>query len=137
VVSVEDLTYREKLVLLALYEVFDGGPAGVKKLAPVVHMDKTKVSRALNALEEKGLVEFEHMEGRRLTEKGEELAEEVATEMELPKDEGPYVCSDCGRRYKHLRLKCAVCGGEIEVDKDHPKAAKAEWNLERARMGLL
>ncbi|NPB01842.1 MAG: MarR family transcriptional regulator [Methanopyri archaeon] len=135
--SVEDLTYREKLVLLALYEVFDGGPAGVKKLAPVVHMDKTKVSRALNALEEKGLVEFEHMEGRRLTEKGEELAEEVATEMELPKDEGPYVCSDCGRRYKHLRLKCAVCGGEIEVDKDHPKAAKAEWNLERARMGLL
>ncbi len=136
-VSVEDLTYREKLVLLALYDVFDGGPAGVKKLAPVVHMDKTKVSRALNALEEKGLVEFEHMEGRRLTEKGKELAEEIATEMELPKDEGPYVCSDCGRRYKHLRLKCAVCGGEIEVDKDHPKAAKAEWNLERARMALL
>ncbi len=136
-VSAEDLTYREKLVLLALYEVFDGGPAGVKKLAPVVHMDKTKVSRALNELEEKGLVEFEHMEGRRLTEEGERVAEEVATEIELPEDKGPYVCSDCGRRYKHLRLKCAVCGGEIEVDKDHPKAAKAEWNLERARMGLL
>ncbi|WP_456483385.1 MarR family transcriptional regulator [Methanopyrus kandleri] len=136
-VSADDLTYREKLVLLALYEEFDGGPAGVKKLAPVVHMDKTKVSRALNALEEKGLVEFEHMEGRRLTDEGEKIAEEVAEEMELPEDEGPYQCSDCGRKYKHLRLKCAVCGGEIEVNKDHPDAAKAEWNLERARMGYL
>ncbi len=136
-VDPEDLTYREKLVLLALYEEFDGGPAGVKRLAPVVHMDKTKVARALNELEEKGLVEFEHMKGRWLTEEGEKVAKEISKEMDLPKDEGPYQCSECGRKYKHLRLKCAVCGGEIEVNKDHPDAAKAEWNLERARKGYL